>query len=146
MRQELESMDRVEGLTHSEHLIQGRKARGKEKIVITVAKGTSIDTIDSAATVTLLKETEEVKAVKALSVTSENLSLTDSIADGETRRDLRVPTNVAELVNVDKDDKTQEKVISRLNIILKRMENLQNSKALDLSMEHPKTLESFLRK
>ena len=75
-------MDTVEPLRNTEQSVEGRDARSKEKIVINKTEGISIDTIDGAATATLLKETEEVKVVEAVSEASENLSLTDSSAVG----------------------------------------------------------------
>ena len=97
-------MAEVEILGYLENCLQGREIRSKQDIVIRIPEGTGVDTVNGTSAAALLEEVEELKAVKTVGIASQNLSLANSITDGEARRYLGVPGDVAELVNIDEDD------------------------------------------
>ena len=104
----LQAMGEVEILGYWEHCLQGRETRSKQDIVIRIPKGTGVDTVNGASAAALLEEVEELKAVKTVGIISQNLSLANSITDGEARRDFGIPGDVAKFVNVDEDEEPQE--------------------------------------
>ena len=97
-------MVEVEVMGDADHIVQGGDAGGEQEVVVRISICASVDTIDGAARATLLEETEEVTAVEAIGVAGQDLPLTNSIADYETGRHLRVPVDIAELMNINEDD------------------------------------------
>ena len=90
------------------HGLQGRKTRSKQDVVIRIPEGTGVDTVNGTSAAALLDEVEELKAAKTLGITRQNLSLANSSTDGEARRYLGGPGDIAEWVNIDEDDEPQE--------------------------------------
>ena len=102
------SIAEVDIFGYLKHGLQGRNTSSKQDVVIRIPEGTGVDTVNGTSAAALLEEVEELKAVKTLGITSQNLSLANSITDGEVRRYLGVPGDVAELVNIDEDDELEE--------------------------------------
>ena len=81
---ELETVVDVEIMGDADHVVQGGDAGGEQEVVVRISICTSIDTIDGAARVTFLEETEELTTVETIGVASQDLPLTNSITDCET--------------------------------------------------------------
>ena len=75
---------------------------------ITIAEGASEDTANPAAIVAAFKKFKQVVAIVAICKPNKYFALADSILDAETGGDLRPPVDVAELVDIDEDDKSSE--------------------------------------
>ena len=79
-------------------------AGGEEDIVVTVPIDAAVVTANSAAIAAVLEDVEEVPTVEAVGSPGQDLALPDAIGDGEAGGDLAVVANIAELMDLDKDD------------------------------------------
>ena len=119
---------------HADHVVQG-----KQEVIVRISISTSIDTVDGAAKAALLKDTEELTAVETIGVAGQDLSLTNPIAYCETGRQLRVPSDITELVYIYADDESYRDVVELVEHLAKKNAEPTEAKALALSILQPKT-------
>ena len=96
------------GIRNLDHLLEAGDSGGEQEVIIAVPVDAGVGVLDSAAEAALLEDAEEVLAVKAVGSAGQDLALTHAIGNGEAGGDLVVVADIAELVEIDKDDKSEE--------------------------------------
>ena len=92
----------------SDHLLEAGDCGGEQEVIITVPIYAGVGVLDIAAKAALLEDAEEVLAVKAVGCAGQDLALTHAIGNGEAGRYLVVVTDLAELVEIDKHNESEE--------------------------------------
>ena len=96
------------GIRNLDHLLEAGDSGGEQEVIIAVPVDAGVGVLDSAAEAALLEDAEEVLAVKAVGSAGQDLALTHAIGNGEAGRYLVVVTNLAELIEIDKHNESEE--------------------------------------
>ena len=74
----------TELLSYQEHPLETRGGGGKEEVIITVAKYSSICAVNSAAGVPFVENAQDLEAVEAVGKFGQNFVLPNSVCDEKT--------------------------------------------------------------
>ena len=91
-----------------DHVAQRREGGGQDDIIVAETEDTGVLVVDETTKTTVLEDVEELEAIKTVGKPSQDLPLTNSIADSETGGDFRIPADIGELVDIDEDDDSEE--------------------------------------